>query len=350
MSKHRIEIRRLSPAGIVAQGFGLIELMISLVLGLIVVAAVSSVFLANKKVYGVNTALGEVQDGSRFGFEMLARDIRAAGLTGCGNQRRVANVINPPLNWWADWGNAVHGYASSEADPAVAIGSGVGKRASGTDSVQLLSAGNISATVQKDTEPGASIHLNEPSSDLQDGDVVIICDYDHAAITQINYDPSSISAVHDAGNNLSPGNCSKGLGYPTDCGSVNGNVYTFPPNSQIAKLTADDWYIGNNPVGGRSLYRMAALNTANVAGGGHGGGAVGAQAQEMVRNVTNLQVSYRQAPATTFVPATSVTDWSAVDAAQISLTVQSTDQRAGTDAQPIVRQFAAVATIRNRVQ
>jgi type IV pilus assembly protein PilW len=346
-------------------GFGLIELMISMLLGLLVVAGVCGVFLANKQAYSATSALGEVQDASRIGFEMLARDIRAAGLTGCGNQKRVANVLNSStINWWSDWSNAVHGYDGNQTDPAVTVGGGSGDRVSGTASVHLLSAGNISATVQKDTEPGASIHLNEPTSDLQDGDVVIICDYDHAAIAQVDYNPASSTVVHDTGNNLSPGNCSKGLGYPTDCSSSNGNVYTYPPNSQIAKLTADDWYIGNNPLGGRSLYRLTLLNSANLGGGsggggngggnGHGGGGggsgVSAQAQEMLRNVTDMQIAFRQSPNQSFIAAASVTDWSVVDAAQISLAVKSTDQRVGTGAQPISRKFVAVVTVRNRVQ
>jgi len=38
-----------------------------------------------------------------------------------------------------------------------------------------------------------------------------------------------------------------------------------------------------------------------------------------------------------------------VDAVQVSLTVASTDQRAGTNTQAISRVFSATTTVRNRV-
>jgi type IV pilus assembly protein PilW len=147
--------------------------------------------------------------------------------------------------------------------------------------------------------------------------------------------------VHDKGNNLDPGNCSKGLGYPTDCSNANGSIYAFPPNSQIAKLSGHVWYIGTNAEGGRSLYLLNAINN---------GGSISITPQEMVRNVTDMQITYDQPPGTSFGKAADVTDWSVVASARITLSLQSTDQRAGVNAKPIKRQYAATTTLRNRVQ
>lgn len=60
-------------------GFTLVELMIAMVLGLVVVAGVISVFIANKQSYRTNEALSQVQDASRTAYEFMARDIRMAG-------------------------------------------------------------------------------------------------------------------------------------------------------------------------------------------------------------------------------------------------------------------------------
>jgi type IV pilus assembly protein PilW len=38
-----------------------------------------------------------------------------------------------------------------------------------------------------------------------------------------------------------------------------------------------------------------------------------------------------------------------VDAVQVTLTLQSADQRAGTDVKPLTRTFTATTTVRNRV-
>lgn len=323
-------------------GFTLIELMIAMLLGLIVIGGVISVFIAGQRSYATNKALGDVQDGSRIAFEMMARDIRDAGLTGCGNGNRVANVLNNSATaWWAEWGNAVHGYGAGTAtvDPAL-----VGlNQVSGTDSLQLLGASDSGLSVAATpSSTAANFKLNDKTSDLTTGDVIIVCDPDHAAIVQVTkYTDSNVTVVHNAGGSTVPGNCSKGLGYPTLC-TANGNGYQFGPNSQIFKLAAVDWYIGTNPAGGTSLYRVS-VNTV--------GGAPVAKAQEMVRDVTLMNIRYHQAGSASFVDAATVgTNWAAVDAVQVKLTLDSADKGAGTNGKPISRNFTATTTVRNRVQ
>lgn len=345
----RGDSHRVMPGGARrALGFTLIEMMIAMLLGMLVVAGVISVFLAGQQSYRTNNALADVEDGSRIAFELMARDIREAGMTGCGNASgRVANVLNNGSNntatpdWWADWNNALHGYDDAQADPAVAFGTGTAQRVANTDSLEIISAGNLPVTIAEDKEPAANFKLNAPSPDLQSGDVIIVCSPDHATIVQItNYNNSNVTVVHNTGKGA-PGNCSKGLGYPTIC-STNGNVDPFPPNSTIAAMQATDWYIGNNPAGGTSLYRIALVNS--------GGTGVATQAQEMIRNVKNMQITYLENPNTSFVPAASVTNWNNVTAARVTLTLQSTFQRASVNGnQPITRVFSATTTVRNRV-
>ncbi|AMT95934.1 MULTISPECIES: PilW family protein [Psychrobacter] len=63
-------------------GFTLIELMISLVLGLIVSAAVIQVYLINAKTSSIQASGSELQDASVFGLQQLEKSIR---LTNLGN-------------------------------------------------------------------------------------------------------------------------------------------------------------------------------------------------------------------------------------------------------------------------
>lgn len=329
-------------------GFTLIELMVAMLLGLIVIAGVASVFLANQRTYRTNQALGDVQDSSRIAFELMARDIRNAGLNPCNNDGRMANVLNNSgTDWWANWGNALRGYSGNQGDPATGsvFGTGVGQRVSGTDSLQVLGAIDAGLSVAEDKEPAANFKLNDKTTDLQSGDIVIVCDPDHAVMVQIsNYNNSTVTFVHNTGNTVTPGNCSKGLGYPSDCSSTNGNLYQFGSNSQIAKLGAADWYIGNNPVKGSSLYRVAIATDPTSGNVGLG------PAQEMVRDVTGMVINYHQQGSAQFLTASAITNWAVVDAAQVTLTLQSADQRAGTDVKPLVRTFTATTTVRNRVK
>ena len=61
------------------RGFGLIEIMISLVVGLILTAGVIQIFTANKQTYRMLDAGGGIQENLRFGMEMLGRYLRIAG-------------------------------------------------------------------------------------------------------------------------------------------------------------------------------------------------------------------------------------------------------------------------------
>ena len=325
-------------------GFTLIELMVAMLLGLIVIAGVVSVFLANQRSYRTNQALGDVQDGSRIAFEMMARDIRDAGLTGCSsNGGRVANVLNnapggsATAQWWADWNNVVRGYDGVTGDPATgtAFGTAETQRVSNTHSLMLLGGEASGVSVKVNAEPAATFTLNEASSTLQKGDVIIVCDPDHATLVQItNYAGGTIT--HAASG--SPGNCTTDLNYPTVCSSS--SSYVFATNAQITKLEAIDWYIGINPIGGRSLYRKELDTVAGVPT---------QTAQEMVRDVTDMSILYHQSGGAAFVAAGSVGNWALVDAVQVTLSLESVDKRAGTDAKPIKRSFTATTTVRNRV-
>ena len=346
MSRRRMSPHRCCGApgrGRASAGFTLVELMVALVLGLIVIAGVISVFLANQQVYRTNQAIGDVQDGSRIAFEMMAHDIRGAALTGCSNNGLVANVLNngPTAGgtaWWANTANAVHGYDTTQADPAIAFGTLQGLRLANTPSLELLGATDLGLSVLTNTTASAQMTINGTSTAIQAGDVMIVCDPDHAAIFQITaYD--SVSALSYLTGTGTPGNCSKGLGYPSVC-TAGGISYAFGPNSQLAKLTAVDWFIGTNPVGGRSLYRSDLENITKVPT---------PTAQEMVRDVTGMSILYHQPPQTSFVTASAITNWAVVDAVQVTLTVASTDKRAGTDVKAVTRIFSATTTVRNRV-
>jgi prepilin-type N-terminal cleavage/methylation domain len=347
-------------AGSRQRGFTLIELMVAMLLGLIVIGGVTSVFLANQQVYRSNQALGDVEDGSRTAFDLMATDVRQAGLTGCGTTRKIANVLNDgpyaggTVAWFANWNNSLHGYGQSQTDPALSSLTGTGARAPSSataadtsDSLELIGTNALPVSVKSDVQPGDTIHLSGASG-LSAGDIIMVCDPNRAAIVQVTSIPASAGSVadvaHDIGTGgISPGNCSDGLGYLTACDGGNGNANPFPFNAQVGTLTAVDWYIGLNPAAssGRSLYRVRLQNV--------GGTASATTPEEMVRNVTGMRIRYHVANAASLVAASAVTNWNNVDAVQVTFWLQSSNQRAGVNATPIQRSYAFTATVRNRV-
>lgn len=69
-------------------GFGLIELMIAMVLGLLVLGAAIAVFQSNQRTYSANEGLNRIQESARVAFELMSRDLRAAGGSACSNLAR----------------------------------------------------------------------------------------------------------------------------------------------------------------------------------------------------------------------------------------------------------------------
>jgi type IV pilus assembly protein PilW len=65
------------------RGFGLIELLISLALGLIVVLAVVQIFIAAKNTYVSQNSAAAMQEDARFVLSKMIQEIRMVGMFGC---------------------------------------------------------------------------------------------------------------------------------------------------------------------------------------------------------------------------------------------------------------------------
>ncbi len=77
------------------KGVTLIELMISLALGLMLSAGAILIFVSNKETAIMQEQLARVQENGRFAVDYLARVIRMAGFSGCaGQETSVLNTLN----------------------------------------------------------------------------------------------------------------------------------------------------------------------------------------------------------------------------------------------------------------
>jgi type IV pilus assembly protein PilW len=326
------------------RGFTLVELMIAITLGLIVLAGVIGVLLANRESYRTSEALGRMQENARFTFEVLGRSIRAAGGNPCGGNK-VANVLNKQsTDWWANWGNnAVRGYEANDAQFPQQVGSGVAQRVAGTDALILMSGALDEGVVITDQNPtSAEFKVNTTQHGLADGDIVMACDNDHAAIFQVTNVQNNVTIVHNTGAG-NPGNCSKDLSFdlsfPNNCNDKtcgNNDCYSFAGNGFLAKLSAEAWYIGNNSRRGRSLYRIY------LAGSGNNPTAP----EEVVPDVRDMQLAYLASGANDYAPADSITDWSKVVAVRLEITTEEPDVKFNGTA--LMRTWATVVQIRNR--
>jgi type IV pilus assembly protein PilW len=327
-------------------GFGIVELMVAIALGLFLVGGAISVFVTNQQAYRTTEQLSRMQESGRTAVELMARQLREAGGSPCGRNILTGNTINNSgTYWWSNWEDGMEGFNDNEVAGAVAFGTAEGERIDGTDAVFLVFGdANNNAVIENHTPPvNAVFQVASADHGLIEGDIVLVCNYRQAAIIQItNVNAANRTVVHNTGTGT-PGNCSVGLGFPTDCTSVIGNLYEFG-NGFLVRLAAETWYVGANGRGGRSLYRARLVNNAGVPS---------TRNEEIAEGVTDLQITYLQLDAAgalpaDYVDASAVTEWSDVTAMRVTLTLQSL-QNVGTDGAPLERQMTYVVSLRNRL-
>ncbi|MBP6748107.1 MAG: PilW family protein [Xanthomonadaceae bacterium] len=340
MSTHRHYPRRFQTRSRI-RGMSLVELMISMVIGMVVVASASAIFISNRQTYRATESMARLQEGGRVSFEMMSRDIRQAAGNPCAQDLPAANVLNnAAANWWSNWTNAIIGYEENDGG-AFPFAAGIGGRVNGTDAIELKSADNISGvTVVNHNAVAASFEVNTPNHPLDDGDIILVCDFLQSTVLQVtNASPGvNPTIVHNDGAGA-PGNCSKGLGFPTNCGPGVGTPHTYGPGSTIVKVQASRWYIGNNETGGRSLFRTVLTNV----------GGAATRNEEIVGGVNDMRLQYLQRNTGNYVDAAAVGNWGNVVAVRVLLTMAGGD-RIGTDGNPIQRNLAHTVTLRNRMQ
>ena len=309
-----------------AQGFGLVEAMVSLALGLLVVGAAMVIFMGTRQANGSTDNLSRVAESVRTSHDLLTRELREAGGTPCDAQLVASNVLNAaqgatPL-WWATWGEGLRGFAGTAAFPGAAIGSAVGERVSGTEAVIVrygAALDNVSITAHATATQTFTTSINNHG--IAAGDLLMACNYRHGAVFQVTAASTANGTfVHGTGSGT-PGNCSTGLGPSTPGVCSTTSVYQFSAGSLVGRFTVAGWYIGNNgrnDSGGRSLYRVTRLGVEEVADG-----------------VRNLQLGYLIDGAADYVAASAVADWSRVTALRMDVTYEGPDANVATNGNAI---------------
>lgn len=270
-------------------GFTLIEIMISLVLGLVLLAGLFSVYLATKRSYTMAEALASRQETVRYVFARMAADTRMAGYRGClPDTGEIRNTVNPdPAGggrtefthgiYLYRFERYVEGFDGSGGAWQPSLPATIASAVADTDVLTIRAAFDPDVYVVKEMPTtSADIKTNplNPAPFAND-DILLITDCGGAAIFQLtNYNlasgstPNGVPAnfgniVHNTGAGA-PGNWTKDLGRK------------YPVGSQILRISTVSYYIRNSDNGtGPALWRD-----------------VDGTAQEIAEGVENMQVLY----------------------------------------------------------
>lgn len=265
------------------RGLSLIELMISLVIGLLLMAAVVQMFVGSRVTFSMQNELAKLQENARFAMNFISQDLRMAGYIGCNKHLTVANTLRDTANSDALYDAydlsvpfTIEDNYDSESGTDIALPTS----ASPTDDTDIVSIKFA------DSEGGCAVTDHNTSSAVMTcsghnfvkGQVVLVSDCKKAAILQhVGGNPGKID--HNTGNSVTPGNCTKGLGLPTEC-TTNGAEEEFTGGT-VMFLRNYTYYIDQNDFNVPALYRSTVGVVSNGATLGR---------QELVEGVENMQV------------------------------------------------------------
>lgn len=241
------------------RGLTLVELMISLVLSLVLAAAIVQLFIGNKQTFRTQEATARLQENGRFAMEFITRDMRVAGYSGClldaenvtntlndrdtsflwGFSRAVQGFDGGGTNWSPNWKGSA--YADFDFDdtpgPEAIAGTDIitlhaieGLELKGTQEGNLLSANPGSAEIEVASDAG-----------IQGGDIIFVTDCDKGAITQVT-GINGNKLQHDDGTSHTPGNSTDTLSHAYN-------------DAEVFRARAVSYFIAQGASGRPSLWR-----------------------------------------------------------------------------------------------
>lgn len=270
-------------------GFNMIELMISMLLGLVVIGAATMIFLSSQNLYRSNEGLNRMQESARVAFELMSRDIRAAGGSACSN----ASVVE---------GSGVE--VERFRDAAVTGTASVLRIVSGEDTAyRVVSSTNSSVTL-------SSTELPQASDAFDVDDLLLLCNARKTHVVKA----TSVSGMT--------------VGFATLPGGYNPTTDEFAPPSAVvlARLRDVEWSVRDNGRGGRSLYVSR----------------LGGAPEEVAEGVQDLAFTYLRAGASQYVVAPA--DWRDITAVRVSMTLRGQ----ASDGSTLTRTVTNVVNMRGR--
>lgn len=305
------------------QGFSLIELMIALVLGGLIIAAVGTVYLGSRQSFRTQDAMARIQEGARYAFETLSYDIRQVGF-GC------ESVNTNPVD--ATW------YNNLFKQPLLGYKNGSGLPSDVTDVVA-----NTDAIMVLRADKRGEVRLTAPSTtagnhNLENGGL--------AVVTEDYSDGTVYTASGAAGTSITLG------GTPQTC-QTSGTAVVPTANYRLLPLSANVYHIRDNANGVPSLYRETLRADGST------------EAQEIIEGVEDMVITYGEdtsqatvaecpddgCSADAYNEADAVTNWNRVVSVRVRLTMRSAeDNVAAAGGDGILRKtFTTTIAVRNRL-
>ena len=293
-------------------GITLVELLVAMAIGLILAGGIFQVFVGSSDSYQLNTQLSRLQENGRFAMQVIRQEARGAGYLGCAQDASAfTNSLNNSTGFLFDFSNAIFGLeadggswtdnaGTTYSQAQVASAFDIEDALDGSDilAVRGSSAGDI--TLYAEMPPtSAVLKVTDADKVLNQFDIVMVSDCEHASVFQVTHIQSNGTLVHNTGLG-DPGNATKDLGRE------------YGEGAEIVRMRSAVFYVRQNPNGQPALYLKNGL----------------AAAVELVEGVEMMQVRYGEdtnndGTVDAYVDAGNVGDWGNVRSVRIGLLLRT---------------------------
>jgi type IV pilus assembly protein PilW len=340
-------------------GFSLVEMMIAMTLGLLVIAAASSIFLASRNSYKATSGVAALSDDTRFSTDFLSRAVRGTGLIGCAADNSLTSTppgqlitVAVPVTPLTDFGDELSGYEAhgTGTTGSVTLSSSTSvsgdstqtdwKAGGGTTPTGLPGSADFTTIVGSGTS-GGLVGLA-----VQGSDILVL----HNTVQQeplpvnaaISTGATSIStgipltAAYQANWLAAVSNCAftsvfqiSSIGSSSLSVPNTSFINAYDPGTLLSMPTTSIFFIAPGADGDGALWRgdfnLPQVCSANATCVAHPGYMV---ANEVVPDVENMQVLYGVDPletgaVTTYQTADQVANFNSVESVRIGLLIAS---------------------------
>lgn len=332
------------------RGFSLVELMVALGIGLFLVGAVVTMYLAQSSISKTTVSQASVQNSENAISALLVPAIRSTGFTGCSNLTQFIADLN-------SGGAAPIGSLNSGTQPPMIIGYDASGTAGSGSSLAISTDNDVNDSVASDWSP--SLDSTLVGSVLAGSDVLVIL----GAVPGSNPIEVTAKSVPGASTTLALQNTtglSVGqLASVTDCGKtdifqITGLTATsvshtgssgsmtnktdflpvsFDLASQLIPLQQTAFYVAHGQGDQSTLMQSIYINGAWTS-------------QPLVPGIDSMQVLYGVGKAgvvSQYMDASAVTDWTTIQSVRIGFLIQG-QKGSGNTSNLASRNFTVLGT------
>ena len=297
-------------------GFGLVEIMIAMLIGLFLLGGIIQMFISSKQTYKMQDAVGRLQENQRFAMDFLVHDLRGIGGWGCfRDQSYVQNLLNTAAPTNSVYAAATSSITGDNNHTSTGTGDLI---LTGTDNITLRSTSAVLTSAGADvafrqhlSDPTATLSVTQGSGILVN-EVLFLGDCEDGNIFQATTvtvgsgsSDDTIAHVTGTASTSSPANSIASLSKP------------YNTSARLYRFNVVKYYIGTGEGQQPALFRQL----------GNGGAG---QVTELIEGVEDMQILYGEdtdgdGTPNYYVSSNNVANMNNVVSVQITLVMRTID-------------------------